>query len=96
MNRYRPWERDLAMRQARTPDEARARTARGAALVRAALNAARTGRPAPDLPPPSAHHQPRPAGYEYVSCAGCYRPVLGLPGTRCTSCPPPPKETTHA
>ncbi len=74
------------MRQARSPEEAKERSARGHALASAALRAARAGEPAPDLPSPDP---PRPAGYQYVACAGCYRPILALPGSRCAACPPP-------
>lgn len=86
--RRRPWERELAIREPRTPDEARQRATRGGALVREALAAAREGRPAPALPAPAASSSPRPAGYEYVACVECYRPILALPGSRCPSCPP--------
>lgn len=79
----RSWERDLAMREARTPAEAAERAHRGAALVRAAL----AGTPPPELVK-AKPATPRPAGYEYVACVGCYRPVWGLPGSRCDSCPP--------
>ncbi|MBM0205056.1 hypothetical protein JNW90_19860 [Micromonospora sp. STR1s_5] len=80
--RGRPaWEADLAARQPRTPDEAIARTRRGRALVDAAL--------AGEAPPEATDKAPSPpAGYEYVACAGCYRPVWGLPGSRCPACQP--------
>ncbi|MFG3709191.1 hypothetical protein ACGF7U_31295 [Micromonospora sp. NPDC047670] len=80
--RRRPWEADLAAREPRTSTEAAARARRGRALVDAAL--------AGEAPPaPAEHTQPsRPAGYEYVSCVGCYRPVYGLPGSRCPACTP--------
>jgi len=84
--RHRPWERELAIREPRTPDEARQRATRGGALVREALAAAREGRPAPDLPAPAAPAASRPAGYELVACAGCYRPINALPGSRCDGC----------
>lgn len=81
--RGRPaWEADLASRQARTPAEAADRARRGRALVEAAL--------AGDAPPDAAERtEPSPpAGYEYASCVQCYRPVWGLPGSRCTACKP--------
>ncbi|SBT63946.1 hypothetical protein GA0070622_0914 [Micromonospora sediminicola] len=81
--RGRPaWEADLAARQARTPTEAAERARRGRALVEAAL--------AGDAPPEAAERsEPSPpAGYEYVACVGCYRPVWGLPGSRCPACKP--------
>ncbi|MEV0805747.1 hypothetical protein [Micromonospora sp. NPDC050200] len=87
--RGRPaWEADLAARQPRTSAEAEARARKGRALVDAALagdapaTAAVTDEPSP------------PAGYEYVACVGCYRPVWGLPGSRCPACKPAPAATT--
>ncbi|MBX7264942.1 hypothetical protein KIF24_01975 [Micromonospora sp. Llam7] len=80
--RGRPaWEADLAAREVRNPEEAAARARRGRARVDAAL--------AGDAPADTGHNDlPPPAGYEYVSCAGCYRPVWGLPGSRCPACRP--------
>lgn len=85
--RRRPWEADLAAREARTPTEAADRARRGRALVDAAL-AGET--PAETTTP---ERPSRPAGYEYVACVGCYRPVYGLPGSRCDACTPPPGGT---
>lgn len=81
--RGRPaWEADLAAREARTPDEAAARARRGRALVDAAL----AGEAPPDI---TDRDEPSPpAGYELVACAGCYRPVWALPGSRCPACKP--------
>ncbi|GIJ36704.1 hypothetical protein [Micromonospora andamanensis] len=80
------WEADLAARQARTPEEAASRASRGRALVNAAL--------AGEAPPEVENTEPSPpAGYEYVSCVGCYRPVWGLPGSRCSACRPAPGGT---
>lgn len=80
--RGRPaWEADIAVRQARTPEEATDRARRGRALVDAAL--------AGQAPPEVTEKPPaRIAGYEQVACCVCYRPVWGLPGARCDSCPP--------
>ncbi|MDG4768758.1 hypothetical protein [Solwaraspora sp. WMMD792] len=77
-------QQDLAARRARTPAEAAERAHRGAALVRRAL----AGEPVPD--PPQATAGPRPARPpvldELVSCAGCYRPHVGEPGSLCEAC----------
>lgn len=81
----KPWEADLAAREARTPEEAADRAHRGAALARAAL----AGDPLPALAAP-LDPESRLAGYENVACVGCYRPVYGLPGSRCDACSPPP------
>ncbi len=85
--RRRPWEADLAAREARTPDEAADRAHRGRALVDAALAGE-----APAAVTEAVQPSP-PAGYEYVACAGCYRPVWGLPGSRCPACKPAPGGT---
>jgi hypothetical protein len=77
----RPWEVDLARRQPRTPAEAADRAHRGAAMVRAAL----AGDPVPEEVTRPADPPP-PAGYELVGCLDCYRPVWGLPGSRCPAC----------
>ncbi|TDB95381.1 hypothetical protein E1091_10270 [Micromonospora fluostatini] len=81
-----PWERDLAAREVRSPEQAAERARKGRALVDKAL----TGQVPGDDDPgevPEAKASP-PAGYEYVSCVGCYRPTWGLPGSRCPACRP--------
>ncbi|MBC9006122.1 hypothetical protein [Micromonospora aurantiaca (nom. illeg.)] len=80
----RPWEADLAAREPRTADEAKNRAHRGRALVAAAL----AGQAPPEVTAPPQGSPP--AGYEYVACVGCYRPIWALPGSRCPSCKPPP------
>ncbi|GGM14133.1 hypothetical protein GCM10012279_35330 [Micromonospora yangpuensis] len=88
--RGRPaWEVDIAARQARSPEEATERARRGRALVDAALAGEPPAEPADD------DLQSPPAGYEYVACVGCYRPVWGLPGSRCPACRPTPEGETR-
>lgn len=91
MSRWRgrpAWETDIAAREARTPAEATERARRG----RARVNAALAGETVPD--PTEERSEPsRPAGYELVACVGCYRPVWGLPGSRCDHCPPTTGDT---
>ncbi|SBT64242.1 hypothetical protein GA0070622_1212 [Micromonospora sediminicola] len=84
----RPWEADLAAREARTRGEAKDRAHRGRALVDAAL----AGQAPAEVTAP-AEESP-PAGYEYVACAGCYRPIWALPGSRCPACKAPPAPPT--
>ncbi|MBM0201846.1 hypothetical protein JNW90_01085 [Micromonospora sp. STR1s_5] len=96
MSPQRQWEREKAIRQARTPEEAIARSQRGMARVRAALAAALAGEPLPEMPAPTRRAEPRPAGYQYVACVGCYRPIYALPGSRCDSCPPPDGSSDRA
>jgi hypothetical protein len=74
---------DLAARRARTPEEAAERAHRGAALVRAALACA----PLPAPAPPAAAPRPAPPVLdELVSCARCYGPHVGEPGSVCEAC----------
>ncbi|MEU7802733.1 hypothetical protein AB0B10_26075 [Micromonospora arborensis] len=89
------WEREIAIRATRTREEAIARNSRGYALAQAALNAALTGGPQPELPQPSqpGQAQPaRPARLESVACGGCYRPIIAPPGSLCDSCQSAPSQ----
>ncbi len=72
------WERDVAQRTVRTPEQAAERSHRGRALVDATIAAAKTGQPLP-LPPPPAQPSGAPtdrATAERAHASACVQAVF--------------------
>jgi hypothetical protein len=88
----RRWEWEIASRRPRSAEHAAERVRRGVQLCRAAL----AGEPLSDPETPEQPAAGEALRVEYVACAGCYKPILAAPGSRCPDCGPSDLETPNA